>query len=443
MKSKFLIKKIVFLNKFHTKNLFILICTVDLLENRYIKVKDISQGAQGVITLMKDTKDNNKYVILKRIKTSDESRIDFQKSFNEVNLLKQLHHPNIIQYYNSIYEPPEKLYIFLEYADGQDLAKYIKKNHKMSTNQILNIFSQIIFGLSYIHSKKIIHRDLKCENIFLFKNELVKIGDFGVSKEISDNEQFTKTIIGSPLFFAPEILLNMPYSYPADIWAVGCILYQMMTGKHPFSSKSHHQLVGKVLSGNVKMPSGCDKRLVDLFLEMVNQEPKDRPTAAQILEMPMIKEQLSKLQKNIDLNMITSRNSKGHKSYSIDGNEINQYDVPDWIKDNQDIANEFLFQSNRKLEQDTSSFAELIKSTLADINQKNTPLMITNNLSLRKENLIQQCKLQLKENYTITYDFIKKNGIDKRNELYSILNTTLPEKLIKMIETITMIERFQ
>lgn len=420
------------------------------IKNRYLKVKDISQGSQGIITLMKDTKDNNKYVVLKTIKPPEESQIDFQKSFNEVNLLKQLHHPNIIQYYDSIYEPPNNLYIFLEYADGQDLSKYMEKNPKMSKNQILNIFSQIIFGLSYIHSKKIIHRDLKCENIFLFKNELVKIGDFGVSKEIS-NGKLAKTVIGSPLFFAPEILLNIPYSYPADIWAAGCILYQMMTGRHPFKSKSTQELIGKVLLKKPSIPSGCDKRLADLFFKMVDKEPKNRPTAAEILQVPMIKKHLASLQEKIDLkSQLPHRSSSKHSTsknhnipnLSIDNDENIQYDVPDWIKDNQIVSDELQLQSCKQLEEDTTNFAQMIKHSLAS-NQSDTLIQMSNDLALRKEKLIQLCKDQLKDKYSIAYDFIKKNGIDNRNELCTVLNTvSLPEDSLRMIETITMIERF-
>lgn len=423
------------------------------IKNRYVKVKDISQGSQGIITLMKDTKDNNKYVVLKTIKPPEESQIDFEKSLNEVNLLKQLHHPNIIKYYDSIYEPPNNLYIFLEYADCQDLSKFIEKNKKISKDQILHIFSQIIFGLSYIHSKKIIHRDIKCENIFLFKNKLVKIGDFGVSKEISDGK-LAKTVIGSPLFFAPEILLNMPYSYPADIWAAGCILYQLMTGRHPFLSKSSQELIGKVLCGKPSIPSGCDKRLADLFFKMVDKEPKNRPTAADILQIPMIKKKLASIQSNIDLKTqairsssskhSSSKNQHNMETISIDNDENIQLDVPDWIKDNHTVADELQLQSCRQLEEDTTNFAQMIKNSLANnLHQNESLIMMTNNLSLRKEKLIQLCKEKMKDKYSLAYDFIKKNGIDNRNELCTILNTvSLPEDSLKMIETITMIERF-
>lgn len=418
------------------------------IKNRYIKVKDISQGSQGIITLMKDTEDNNKYVVLKTIKPPEESQIDFEKSLNEVNLLKQLHHPNVIQYYDSIYEPPNSLYIFLEYADCQDLSKYMQKNKKMSNDQILRIFSQIILGLSYIHSKKIIHRDLKCENIFLFKNELVKIGDFGVSKEISDGK-LAHTVIGSPLFFAPEILLNMPYSYPADIWAAGCILYQMMTSRHPFLSKSSQELIGKVLCSKPSIPSGCDKRLADLFFRMVDKEPKNRPTASEILQIPMIKKQLSAIQSFIDLKKKSSNNKRSSsKNQSINlspdyDNDI-QLDVPEWIKENQTVADELQIQSNRQLEEDTTNFAQMIKKSFANNSHQNELLiMMSSDLALRKEKLVQLCKEKMKDKYSIVYEFVKKNGIDNRNELCNILNTvSLPEESLKMIETITMIERF-
>ena len=136
---------------------------------------------------------------------------------NEVELLKKLDHPNIVKYYKSFSED-NKLYIIMEYFDNGDLSDYIKalkfdkERRDKNKGEIWNIFYQCILGLNYLHSAGVIHRDIKPKNIFMTKNKIIKIGDFGVSAKFKNSERLKRiktlscTLLGTPQYMAPEVL---------------------------------------------------------------------------------------------------------------------------------------------------------------------------------------------------------------------------------------------
>jgi NIMA (never in mitosis gene a)-related kinase len=97
---------------------------------------------------------------------------------------------------------------------------------------------QICFAVKYLHDKKILHRDLKLSNIFISSNGDIKLGDFGIAKVLSNTDEFTKTIVGTPYYLSPEICQKKPYNYKSDIWSLGCVLYEIMNLKHAFEGDS-------------------------------------------------------------------------------------------------------------------------------------------------------------------------------------------------------------
>ncbi len=312
--------------------------------DRYEVVKQLGEGSFGVVNLAKDLENEDRYVVIKTIQNYGQ---DMEKEKQEAILLSKLNHPNVIQYYDSFLSSESKLCIVLEYADGNDLSKYISRK-KLPEKKILSIFSQIIFGLAYIHSQNILHRDIKTENILVFKNGMIKIGDFGISRILSDGE-LAQSIVGSPYFMAPELFGQSPYSYPADIWAAGCVLYQLMTHKYPFQARSREELMIRVLNGNnPAIPRRFSKELTDLFLQMLSRDPLERPTAADILNRPIIRNALSEFQNQIQLQNVPI--SLGHQISSQDLFE----GLPkhEWMKDNESIAAELEKQACNQLKAD-------------------------------------------------------------------------------------------
>ena len=172
-------------------------------------------------------------------------------AYLEADLLKKLSHPNIVCYKHSFIEKGV-LIIIMEYCEHGDLASHIKKKkqkgEKFSETEIMNWFVQMCLSLEYVHSHKILHRDLKSQNIFLTKFNTIKLGDFGISKVLENTEAQALTVQGTPYYMSPEVCQNMPYTYQSDIWALGCILYELCTFKHAFHAENLLGLVYKIVN---------------------------------------------------------------------------------------------------------------------------------------------------------------------------------------------------
>ena len=141
----------------------------------------------------------------------------------------------------------KRLNIVLDYADGGDLSDYIAKTkrnrRKISEHVVLKWFVQLCSALKYIHGRKILHRDLKTQNIFLAtvsneKDFSVKLGDFGIAKILQSTSECANTIIGTPYYLSPELCEDRPYNEKSDVWALGCVLYEMCTLNHAFDGKA-------------------------------------------------------------------------------------------------------------------------------------------------------------------------------------------------------------
>jgi NIMA (never in mitosis gene a)-related kinase len=217
----------------------------------------------------------------------DKNQIEEVK--NESKILSELDSHFIVKYYDSFVDN-NNLNIVMEYCDSGDLSKYLAINMNivktLNEDKIWRNFIEISLGISYLHNKKILHRDLKTLNIFLTKNDGVRIGDLGVAKVLA-NDQLTKTFVGTPLYLSPEICEERPYNEKSDIWALGCILYEMCTFKHPFDATNQGALILKIMKGKYEpIPreySNELKNLVDLLLEKNHFK---RPSIFDILTLP-------------------------------------------------------------------------------------------------------------------------------------------------------------
>lgn len=134
--------------------------------------------------------------------------------------------------------------------DGGDLGQYLKKHGDklLPETKVWWFFIQTCLGIQYLHSRRVLHRDLKTINLFLNKDETLKIGDLGVAKEVK--ESHTHTIVGTPYYLSPELCEEKPYNNKSDIWSLGCILYELCTMKHPFDAKTQGGLFLKIIKEN-------------------------------------------------------------------------------------------------------------------------------------------------------------------------------------------------
>ena len=187
---------------------------------RFRKIRNLGRGQSGEVLLVEQ--EDASLVAMKQIYIEDESAIN-----QEVSALETLEHPNIIHYHESFVQEGY-LHIIIDYAEGGDLASRIRaaksKPYNFPEAQIRKWFSQMAMALEYIHSKKIVHRDLKTQNIFLTKTGDVKIGDFGICRVFNKSDELASTIVGTSYYIAPEVCKGELYCYKADIWSHGCIL---------------------------------------------------------------------------------------------------------------------------------------------------------------------------------------------------------------------------
>ena len=159
-------------------------------------------------------------------------------------------------------------------------------------------------AIKHIHDRKILHRDLKTQNIFMTQSGQIKIGDFGIARVLQHTYDCAQTAIGTPYYLSPEICQEKPYNQKSDIWSLGCILYEMVTLRHAFDANSMKGLVLKILRGNYPaIPSTYSDDLKGIIADMLIKEPQKRPSMRKILEKPFLSNRISKL-----LTMTIARN---------------------------------------------------------------------------------------------------------------------------------------
>ncbi|XP_063280363.1 serine/threonine-protein kinase Nek1 isoform X12 [Prinia subflava] len=263
--------------------------------DKYIKVRKIGEGSFGKAILVK-AKENDQEYVIKEINISKMSNKEREESRREVAVLANMKHPNIVLCRESFKENG-CLYIVMDYCEGGDLFKKInaQKGILFSEDQILDWFVQICLALKHIHDRKILHRDIKSQNIFLTKDGTIQLGDFGIARVLNSTAELARTCIGTPYYLSPEICQNKPYNNKSDIWALGCVLYEMCTLKYAFEAGNMKNLVLKIISGPfppVSMHYSYDLR--NLLSQLFKRNPRNRPSVNSILEKNFIAKRVEK-----------------------------------------------------------------------------------------------------------------------------------------------------
>ena len=263
----------------------------------YTVIDFLGNGGFGEAYLINSNKTKKNYV-MKSINfdlLDDENK---KYTINEAILLKKIDHPNIIKFKEvfEVKKPFLQFNIIMEYAEKGDLNKYLQINIKnknyFKEELLLDWLCQITTALKYLHYKKIIHRDIKPANIFMNNFGQIKLGDFGISKNLK-TFGLASTFIGSTYYLAPEIIDGENYSFEADIWALGVTFYEFMNLKKPFRAKYpmiYFEIQKKEVEEINKLYSEDFRKLI---YEMLNKEPKKRPKADDILNKKFIKDRIN------------------------------------------------------------------------------------------------------------------------------------------------------
>ena len=268
---------------------------------RYHVKKAIGAGAFATVIQLVEVA-TNRVVVGKFMDTTSMGEKNRKFALAEAENASKCKHPNIVEFIEVV-ERQGKLLLVFEFADAGDLFAQItsrapSKKH-FREPEILLILTQLCLALNALHKRKMLHRDLKSPNVFLTMSGLIKLGDFGFSREydstVSDN--VGSTFCGTPYYLAPELWNQAPYGKKADMWSIGVILYELMTLKKPFSGSSMRDLVQNVMSGNVDpLPEVYSKELRDLCLSLLSLDPEKRPSVPEVFECPLVRSQgLAKL----------------------------------------------------------------------------------------------------------------------------------------------------
>ncbi len=212
-----------------------------------------------------------------------------RKILYETNLMRNLCHPSVTKILET-FESEQYILIIMEYISGGNLQNFVKKRRKLSEKIAKILFRQIIQGISYIHSKGIVHRDIKLENILLDLNNIIKICDFGVGKIVKPGIKL-KEQCGTPVYMAPEIVKGEEYEgFPVDIWSAGVALYIMLSGNIPFNRDNTHDLQSAIVNLPFKKIEKISDKANDLLEKILEKDPEKRYTAIQILSPPWMNE---------------------------------------------------------------------------------------------------------------------------------------------------------
>ena len=416
------------------------------IEDLYL-IKPLGKGAFGGVYLS-GKQNSNKLFATKKISREIADRPKFKKYLvNEINIMKILDHPNIVKF-EELKKTSHSYFIVMEYINGGGLAAclkdYIQKNGKAFSVEIVQyLMRQIIDALNYIHDKKIIHRDLKLDNIMVnFDSEIdkknlnmmkakIKIIDFGFSIQLS-KQDLASTAVGSPINMDPIILekfnklrdKSVTYDNKADIWSIGTVCYELLIGKSVFNAETMDDLVEKVKEGKYTIPSTVSKELISFLNCMLQYEPKYRFSAKELKNHPFLK-------KNIK-DFIYLKAERAKKDTNIKKNKsiwaiFNDEDKFINIKENNN-HNHNQSIDNNPIPEESKNENEIINSSNHSINYSHT---MNNNNHINYNNNFNNNNIIYKDNKKILkrsntapgnmYSFYgQKMSSDKSPQLYGL-----------------------
>ena len=263
--------------------------------NDFQIISKLGEGAYSTVFKVKRTVDGKTYA-LKKVKILNLSDKEKENALNEVRILASVKSNYVVSYKEAFFDEKDRtLCIVMEFADNGDLYQKIVEHKKKAMffeeSEIWKVFIQLVKGLKALHDLKILHRDLKSANVFLYSNGDAKIGDLNVSKVTRTGIGHTQT--GTPYYASPEVWQDNPYNNKSDIWSLGCVLYEMITLKPPFRAQDMEGLYKRVLRGQYsKIPDRFSSDLFQIVQFLLQVNPKLRPNCDQILDHPIIQKRI-------------------------------------------------------------------------------------------------------------------------------------------------------